>query len=503
MTSTISTSAGTLTYPNILILLSDQTRYPQHWPAGWVERNLPTMTRLMNHGLTFTRCFTAASECCPSRASFLTSTYPEENGVTTTAGYLTPNKLVNLANVLADAGYPTIWKGKFHIANPADYQPQNGAQYLFDSYQMQQWNPPDAGTGYGLDSGIGGGKYNNDGRIVNGVTTPVQGYGCSAVQFLQSNPPAPWCMVVSLVNPHDVLLYPNADWFPESGYPESALDDLGIWLPGNLWDDLTTKPSAQLAFSQSINSGPSAFSSQQEMVNYANFYAYLQTLADSLFSDVLAALDAGGMTGNTLIIRMADHGEMGLSHQMREKMYNAYEETIRMPFIVSNPTLWPAPKTTDALASTLDLVPTIGAIVGATNVSTLRGVSLLPVIEGRQASVQSDVVYTYDDQFQPLPPNGHIRCIRTERWKYAVYFSEPGDPNAPPAGMPPFEYELYDLQNDPVELNNLLYLPQGVTGWSNVVLQAWQLLHWRLTNQLEQFAAMPAGVDWPDAPWTS
>jgi hypothetical protein len=54
MTSTISTDAGTLTYPNILILISDQTRYPQHWPAGWAEKNLPTMTRLMNNALTFT-----------------------------------------------------------------------------------------------------------------------------------------------------------------------------------------------------------------------------------------------------------------------------------------------------------------------------------------------------------------------------------------------------------------------------------------------------------------
>src|SRR3954468_14190209 len=101
MASTISTSNGTLTNPNILILISDQTRAPQHWPADWVAKHLPTLTRLMNNGLTFENAFTAASECCPARAAFVTSTYPEENGVTHTVSYLPPNTFTNLANVLA------------------------------------------------------------------------------------------------------------------------------------------------------------------------------------------------------------------------------------------------------------------------------------------------------------------------------------------------------------------------------------------------------------------
>src|SRR5207253_4175379 len=114
----------------------------------------------------------------------------------------------------------------------------------------------------------------------------------------------------------------------------------------------------------------------------------LQTLVDALFGDVMSALDSNGLTNGTLVIRMADHGEMGLSHGLREKVYNAYDETIRMPFIVSNPVLWPAAATTDAMASTLDLVPTLAAITGATDTSKHRGTSLLDVIEGTQPSVQ-------------------------------------------------------------------------------------------------------------------
>src|SRR6185436_7079618 len=193
MTSTISTANGTLTNPNILILISDQTRAPQHWPADWVAKNLPTMTRLMSNGLTFANAFTPASECCPARASFVTSTYPQENGVTKTVSYLQPNTFTNLANVLASASYATFWKGKWHLSGPVDPPNWSAAdiEAMQTNFQMQQWNPPDAGTSYpsGADadlSTIGGGTPNNDGRIVNGITAQGQtpGWGESAIDFI-------------------------------------------------------------------------------------------------------------------------------------------------------------------------------------------------------------------------------------------------------------------------------------------------------------------------------
>ena len=67
-----------------------------------------------------------------------------------------------------------------------------------------------------------------------------------------------------------------------------------------------------------------------------------------------------------MIFRCADHGEMGLSHGgLRQKAFNAYEETIHVPLVVSNPVLFPRPAETDALASLVDLLPTIATIAGA------------------------------------------------------------------------------------------------------------------------------------------
>ncbi|MGH8653686.1 MAG: sulfatase-like hydrolase/transferase [Gammaproteobacteria bacterium] len=73
--------------------------------------------------------------------------------------------------------------------------------------------------------------------------------------------------------------------------------------------------------------------------NSVNFYAYLQTLGDRHVLNVLDELDARRLTGSTLILRMADHGEMAMAHGLREKMYNAYEETIHVPLVFSNPVL--------------------------------------------------------------------------------------------------------------------------------------------------------------------
>lgn len=170
----------------------------------------------------------------------------EENGVTYTVSYLAPNKFTNLANVLAAATnptYQTAWKGKWHLSGPkSGTWSAADIAFLNSNFQMQQWNPPDAGTSYGGGSDIGGGTPNNDGRFVNGVTPnsgQTQGWGNSAVDFINNQPlGSPWCLVVSLVNPHDVLLYPTL--MSGTGYPASALNDLGIALPENMNDNLAT-----------------------------------------------------------------------------------------------------------------------------------------------------------------------------------------------------------------------------------------------------------------------
>ena len=118
--------------------------------------------------------------------------------------------------------------------------------------------------------------------------------------------------------------------------------------------------------------------------------------------------------------------------------------------------MFPEPRTSDALASLVDIVPTFLGLAGdrAARRSASTAQDLGPVLRGEQDEVRDAVLFTYDDHqaataFQDAPgqPN-RIRCVRDKRWKYAVYL----DPN----GRASPEYELYDLEQDPNEVVNLV-----------------------------------------------
>lgn len=421
--------------PNLVLIITDQERWLQHWPTSFLS-NLPAMTQLMNSGITFEQAFTAACMCSPSRATFLTSNYPVVTGITTTdganrlaSGYTNlplPAQFPNLATVLAKAGYQTIvWKGKWHLGYP---NPASGEQPSLDDWGFSGWDPPDAGTD--LDTNgktLGGGKPDNDGRFLTDITN-----------FL-TTATTPFCLVCSFVNPHDVFVGENGPLL--SGYDKSLFTDppYVVPLPADAGENLDTKPRAQ-AGQQWNAAWPNT---QQE---YINFYAYLQVLVDGQVQQVLNNLKP--VLDNTLIIRFADHGEMGVSHGLVEKFYNAYDETINVPLIFSNPILWPAGVTTDSFASTIDLVPTLASLLGVTSdFSGFKGQDLTPILENPNASVQDAVHFTYDDIAAPDGPSV-VRSIRTAGYAYSVYFLSTTDGSDA-------DWELYDLGADANEDNNV------------------------------------------------
>lgn len=454
--------------PNILIVITDQMRYQQHFPAGWIAKNLPAFQRLLDHGLSFTHAFTGACECSPSRAAFVTSTYDNMNGITTTS----PNRnlplppppppgLPNLATLLLAAGYQVEWKGKWHLfQTPAsDLTP----------YGFSGWDPPDSGNT--LDTTyLGGGTPGTS--SINGNDPRYTG---DAIAFLETvDRSQPFCLIVSLVNPHDVHVYTQD---PASvGYP-ATIPDMGVCLPGNFADDLTEKPRAQLLFRQLFDKQrPIGDKYGTSDAGYVNFYAYLQTVADQQIGRLLEALDCQGLTDSTLIVRMGDHGEMGMSHGLREKMYVAYDEAIRVPLIFSNPIAFPQAAESDALASLLDLAPTLATLAGGYRQSSMAGKDLTPVLRDPSASVRDAALYSYDDSAGVSGVATQIRAIRKHDWMYSVYFL------AGSASIPN-EFELYDLAKDPGQLHNLL----NAKTYQPAILPTWQALNeelWQLANEL-------------------
>ena len=232
---------------------------------------------------------------------------------------------------------------------------------LAERYGFHGWNPPDMSDPQSL-SDLGGGAINNDGRFVDGHGTAAGEqsapstmlYRQSAVNFINTyDGEKPFCLIVALVNPHDVQEFPGRGirgvslnpTFARGGYRYDDFKDLPIDLPPNIEDDLTTKPSVHASFRQFLAIGTGHVLTRERQLGYARFYAYLNQQVDAQIMKLLDALDARGLTDDTVILRTSDHGELAMSHgRMRQKFYNAYREALSVPLIVSNPRLFPEPQ---------------------------------------------------------------------------------------------------------------------------------------------------------------
>jgi arylsulfatase A-like enzyme len=450
---------------NVLIFITDQERAIQHFPPGWAEENLPGQTRLRQTGLTLDRAFCNACMCSPSRATFLTGYFPAQHGVKWTleedmSPPANPQQELsvtfkNLATVMAAAGYTTPYKGKFHVTKPAN---ENGIYVPEDvnKYGFQRWNPQDSGADQSPQQ-FGGGDADNDSRYIHDCGPMEEGdEGVLAYLKYVAAGQTPFFLIVSLVNPHDVLAYPNTAM--QNGYtPDWLRGEIG--LPATVDEDLSTKPAVQAQFIKLMNLGMGKLSDREQQTNYINFYGNLMTSSDQYLVRILEILDSQNMIDNTLVIHTSDHGEMGMAHGgQRQKNFNFYEETLRVPMILSNPKLYPAPVTSHAMVSHVDFLPTLASLfdVPKSARADWQGVDYSEVVLHPEGATppQDYVVFTFDDyqsgqKSGPYPgPLNHIVSIREERWKLAKYYDEKS-PNGP------YQWEMYDLLTSPEETENL------------------------------------------------
>jgi choline-sulfatase len=513
--------------PNVVLIITDQEREPMHWPDGWAESNLPARNRILEHGLRFTNAQCNAAACSASRATLFTGRYPTEHTVKNLVTSddpkdkvqrhlpVLPSNLPNLATVMASAGYHVALKGKLHLTRPVGYDVTKKRYYwsdddiafLAERYGFQDWNPPDMSDPQSIND-LGGGSINNDGRIVDGSGTAAGEkrphgdlYRQSAVHFLNTyDGDAPFFLIVALVNPHDVQEYPGRGirgaqgrklhaTYQQGGYDRKDFKGLPIGLPESVDDDLSTKPSVHAAFRRFMAIALGHVRTEERQLEYARFYAYLNQQVDSQILKVLDALDANGLTEDTIVIRTADHGELGMAHgRSRQKFYNAYRESLSVPLIVSNPRLYAEPQESSSLASLVDVLPTLATVTDTPEPEQygFKGNDLTPILEDPSATVQDAVHFTYEDDVFPVKGPSFLRAITEQDWKYAVYY-DPFTGEAP-------EYELYDLKHDPLEMTNLAHVKHA-----DAASEAERArLHARLTTVMVENGTRPDEIRWPE-----
>jgi len=449
-------------HPNLVLIVTDQERAPMHWPEGFAQERLPSRARLMRHGVSFEHATCNTAMCSPSRATFLTGLMPAQHRVIdtlTSNGPVSPSETVldprlpNLATMLRAGGYDVEYRGKWHLSKDASGGEDVTADDLA-AYGFGGWVAPDAG-GDTSPEGFGGGRAGHDAVYIE-----------QAVAFLRdraaSGNETPFCLVVSLVNPHDVLAFPR-QWEADYG-PEDLVGD--IPLPPSVDEDLTTnhKPRAHAMMKGAIDMAVGPLQTREEQRQYASFYANLTVKIDEQIAPIVDCFYAPDGTPTplgerTVVVRFSDHGELAMSHGgLRQKAFNVYEETLRVPLIFSNPVLFPEGRTCAHPASLIDIVPTVAGLLHVDAPQGLRGADLTPLLLDADAGpVQDEVLFTFDDMHagagfvKEVVPGaaGRIRCIREPRFKYARYFHA--------EGSHPTEHEMYDLAEDPDELHNLAH----------------------------------------------
>jgi len=402
--------------------------------------------------------------CSPSRSTLFTGTYPAQHQVTQTlteGGVYSDgeiqlnNQTPNIGRILDDVGYDVQYRGKWHLSKGAD-----GGDPLakdISLFGFKGWIGPDAGEDAKPEN-FGGGYPNHDARYV-----------AEAIEYLEEvrerrkkGDMTPYCLVLSLVNPHDVLGYPK---FVNYGYSEDEYTQRTIpELPSTVNEQLlrNKKPMAQLQTNIAADGLLGVLKNDDMKLNYLNFYAYLLTKIDAQigeFIDVLYDDKDINLANDAIVFRLADHGEMGMSHGgMRQKAFVAYEENMRIPMVISNPILFPNGESSQELATLVDILPTLADMVKVDVPTDVRGVSLLPIIETGEG-VQEEILFTFDDTKSgsaSLPSSvlaaNRLRSIRTKEWKYTYYFDALGSYYK--------EFELYNLLEDKDEVNNLAYNPK-------------------------------------------
>ncbi|WP_298511345.1 sulfatase-like hydrolase/transferase [uncultured Kordia sp.] len=535
--------------PNILILITDQQRTIQHFPDGWAEEHLPWTTHLKKTGVTFTNNMCSSTACSPSRSTIFSGTYPTVNGVLKVNDTINMSRtlpmggsIATLGQIMTDSGYQMVYKGKWHLdasfANFSYMRPSDMDRMMIEDDAMENhyafpgWTSPDLGTcetnitergqqppdeNSPLNS-LGGGTAANDNRIVNGPMFLDSQE--SAVDFIKNYDPnaeKPFCLVVSLANPHDIWVYPYTPisaGYTDKAWLGKAYDDFK--LPESYFSSLKNKPNAQKEFLAGFQGGK--LDSDEEALDYLKFYAYLQTLIDDLTGDIINAMRSNIHVGkqleqNTYVIRLSDHGEMAMSQGgLRQKENTIYKETINVPMIFSNPNL-PQNIVKDDLVSLIDLMPTIIDITGAkvADKYVLQGKSYAnAVLKGESNGKEYNYFATDDCSISQYTC---IRGLINKKYKYAVYYAaDYGSQNYgvinyngeislndDGTASEEIQYELYDYSTHEgeIEVENLLADPDSV---EDSLLKTWKELHAILTAHMEETYTRPNNWNLADVP---
>jgi arylsulfatase A-like enzyme len=439
--------------PNILFIMADD--HAAHAISAYGSRinRTPHLDRIAEGGMRFDNCFCTNSICTPSRAVILTGTHSHVSGVTTLN---TPidNRLPTFPKRLQQAGYQTALVGKWHLGQGPAHCPTG-----FDDWAAL----PDHGN-----------YFNSDFIFKDGTKRVIPGYVTDVITDLSLD----WLQRRDRSKPFCLLTHhkaPHRQWLSDEAHAGMYLGET-VPEPDNLQDDYRNRAFAAKAAAMRVGVHMHQSDLQAEINHnlpeadlrswaYQRYIkAYLRVVAslDDNVGRMLDYLDTEGLTENTLVIYTSDQGFFLGDHGWFDKRF-MYEESLRMPFLLRYPREVRPGSVNADMVSNLDFAPLFTDLAGLPAPKEFQGRSFRPLLQGRTpANWPQSLYYRYWMNRAHHNVAAHYG-IRTLTHKLVYYYydglGQPGTEEDFPWGMPLAgrepEWELFDLEKDPREMNNV------------------------------------------------
>ena len=411
------------TRPNLVFFLGEGARWDESSLAGNRLLKTPNIDRIGREGAVFTDAFCINSLCLPARATILSGLYSHTTGAVDNQHSKVPDRFPIVTDLIRRHGYEIAFIGKSHVqgslmdrywdyyfgfSGQADYQCPvvvEGAHGRFD--------PPRSYHEY-----------------VDDLLTR------KAVDWLRQTHRSPFCLFLWFYAPHAPFDRPLRMVNDFNGVPIPKPASFDEYLT-----DYTGKPHGVIGARNKIGSqflqrdDPRSL---EELVK--DHYVGIES-NDEDIGQVMRVLESQGILDDTAIVWSSDHGFFLGEHRFYDKRL-MYEPSIRIPLMIRYPRRIPAGTSSGRMVLNLDLAPTLLDLIGRKPPAHYQGKSLMTLLARADVAWRTDWLYEYYE----YPGNQQVRpCrgVRTERYKYIHYFTEPQ------------EFELYDLKQDPEERHNL------------------------------------------------
>lgn len=411
--------------PNIVCVVGEGLRWDELSSTGNKIIKTPNLDRIGREGCTFRNAFVVNALCLPSRATILTGMYSHTTGAVSNVEGKIPARFPLVSDLLQNAGYETAFLGKSHVEGAL-------MEHKWDYYfgfvgQADYYRPV-------ITEGVRG-KYSParlyEGEYVDTLLTR------KAVEWLQQKRDKPFCLFLWFYAPHAPFYRPKDLVNDLNGVP--------IPKPPSFDEDLKAYPGK-----------PRAVADADDKIGYSEVFSDDPRSLEELVKDHYAGVEDNDrnvgaiwqelkrqqIADDTAVLLSSDHGFFLGEHHLYDKRL-MYEPSIRVPMMLRFPGQIKPGARSDEMVLNLDMAPTLLEIAGVQVPAEMQGKSFLKLAEGKpDASWRKDWLYEYYEYpgFENVRP---CRGVRTARYKYVHFFIEPQ------------EFELYDLQADPQEMNNL------------------------------------------------